>query len=115
MLAFGKGVTVIVTALVFEHPLLSVPVTVYLVVIVGEAIGFAISVAVRPGDGDHLYDLALFAVICTENPLQIVALVGVIVTGGNGFTVTVTFVELLVHVLLFNVLEPVTVYVVVTV
>ncbi len=45
---------VTVTALVFEQPLASVPVTVYTVVEPGEAVVVLPDVAVNPADGDQV-------------------------------------------------------------
>ena len=50
----GKGFTVTVTAAVAVHPLASVPVTVYVVVATGLAVGFAPVVALNPVAGVHV-------------------------------------------------------------
>jgi hypothetical protein len=53
-LTTGNGFTVIVTVAVFTQPLEFVPVTVYVVVAVGLAVGLAQFVQVRPLPGDHV-------------------------------------------------------------
>jgi hypothetical protein len=51
---FGKGFTVIVTRAVFVQPVeVTVPVTVYVVVVDGVAIGFAILALFKDPEGDH--------------------------------------------------------------
>ena len=60
-------------------------------------------------DGNQLYVVAPLAVSVVEPPLQIVVLVGVMVTDGAAFTVTVRVLD----VLLQLPLEPVMVYTVV--
>jgi hypothetical protein len=60
-------------------------------------------------DGNQIYVVAPLAVSVVEAPLQIVVLLGVMVTDGDAFTVTVRVLE----VLLQLPLEPVTVYTVV--
>jgi hypothetical protein len=102
----GKGVTVTVTAAVFEHPR-DVPVTVYVLVTVGVATGVALVVLLNPVEGDQTYVVAPLAVNVVEVPLQIV-ISGLTVTFGTGLTVMVT-----VDVLLQGPVVPVTVYVVV--
>ena len=102
----GSGVTVTITDAVAEHPK-DVPVTVYVLVTVGEAIGFAIFVALNPVAGDHVYVVPPFASNEVFVPLQIVTS-GETDTEGIGLTVTVTVV-----VLLQGPVVPVTVYVVV--
>jgi hypothetical protein len=49
----GNGLTVTVTVALFVHPLLVMPVTVYVLVVVGLAITVAPVVAERPVAGDH--------------------------------------------------------------
>ena len=49
----GVGLTVTVTVALFVHPFEPVPTTVYVVVIVGEAVGDAQVVHDSPADGDH--------------------------------------------------------------
>jgi hypothetical protein len=53
ILTTGRGVTVTVTAAVLEHPL-AVPVTVYVVVAAGDAVGLAAVVLLNPAAGDQL-------------------------------------------------------------
>ena len=50
----GMGFTVTVTVAVFVQPLALVPVTVYVVVAFGVAVGFAQLVQERPVAGDHV-------------------------------------------------------------
>ena len=50
----GNGLMVTVTVFVLEHPLASVPVTVYTVVEPGEAVVVLPEVAVNPADGDQV-------------------------------------------------------------
>lgn len=47
------GVTETVTISVDEHPLISVPVTVYVVVVEGDAVGLAIAALSNDADGVH--------------------------------------------------------------
>jgi hypothetical protein len=49
----GNGCTVTVTVAVFVQPLEEVPVTVYVVVTVGEAVGLTQLVQLNPVEGDH--------------------------------------------------------------
>jgi hypothetical protein len=95
---------VIVRVAVPEHPPL-VPVTVYVVVVVGETVtGDPLS-----DPGIHVYVVAPLAVMVAELPAQIVAVDVVVVTVGVGFTVIV-LVAVPVHPFAA---VPVTVYVVV--
>ena len=91
----GKVFTVIVTVAVFVHPLELVPVTVYVVVVVGLAVTVAPVVELNPVDGVHAYVVAPLAVRLVEFPVHILVL-DETVTVGNEFTVTV-FVATLVH------------------
>lgn len=68
----GTGFTVIVTVAVLKQ-VPDVPVTVYVVVVAGVAIGFAIVVLLRPVTGLQLYDVVPDAFSGVEMPLQIVA------------------------------------------
>jgi hypothetical protein len=52
--AAGNAFTVIVVVALFVHPLPSVPVTVYVVVVPGVAVTFAPVVALRPVPGLHV-------------------------------------------------------------
>jgi hypothetical protein len=66
-----------------------VPVTVYVVVLVGLAVTEAPDVAESPVDGDQVYVLAPEAVNVVLEPVVIATDVGLTVTVGNAFTVTV--------------------------
>lgn len=102
----GVGLTVINRVAVEEHPV-DVPVTVYVVVDVGETV-----TELPVNDpGIHEYVVAPEAVIEVELPEQIVVLDAVVVTVGVGFTV-IKRVAVAVHPLAA---VPVTVYVVVVV
>src|SRR6185503_18247929 len=107
----GGGLTLTVTCVEAVHPLLSVPVTVYVVVEVGLAVTVEPDVALSPVAGDQTYVVAPEAVsVAVCCPAQIAGGGGTEITGG-GLTFTVTCVEA-VHPLLS---VPVTVYVVVEV
>ena len=80
----GDGLTVIICVVVPVHPFV-VPVTVYVVIVVGETV----TVAPDKLPGIQLYVVAPLAVIIVEVPLQIVAAVVVTVTVGEGVTVMV--------------------------
>ena len=85
----GAGLTVTVTCAVAVHPTL-VPVTVYVVVLVGVAVTEVPAVLLSPVGGDHVYVVAFpDAVRLTLCPWQIEVL-GLTLTIGSGFTVTVT-------------------------
>jgi hypothetical protein len=96
--------TVTLTVAVLVHPDVLVPVTVYVVLVLGVTVMLAVLPPVL-----QLYVLAPLAVNVDDSPLFIVAGFAEAVTVGNGFTVTVT-VAVPVHP---AVLVPVTVYVVV--
>ncbi len=87
-LTLGSGLTVTVTLAVFTQLLPSVPVTVYTVVVVGLAVGFAQLVQDKPVEGDHEYDVAPVAAKVVDEPLHIVLLASPL-TLGSGLTVTV--------------------------
>lgn len=53
-LTVGMGLTVTVTTSVFTQPFAFVPVTVYVVVLAGDALTLAPEVALRPVAGDHV-------------------------------------------------------------
>src|SRR6185312_11459937 len=97
----GFGFTVTVTCCVAEQPEDVVPVTVYVVVLVGLAVTLAVFVALNPVDGLHVYvppPPAPLAVSTTEPPLQyVVEPVGVMVIVGLGLTVIGTVTGALVH------------------
>jgi hypothetical protein len=77
-----------VTCAVAVHPLLEVPVTVYVVVEVGEAVTDEPVVLLSPVAGLHVYEFAPDAVSVVECPAQIAA--AGTTTTGRGLTVTVT-------------------------
>jgi hypothetical protein len=83
--AVGNGLTVTTTWSVFTQPLASVPVTVYVVVAVGEAVTLAVFVALKPVDGLHTYVAAPLATKLVDDPSQIAASFPAATTG-NGFT-----------------------------
>jgi len=85
----GSGFTVTVTCAVAVHPLLSVPVTVYVVVEEGVAVTEEPVEELRDADGLQVYVLAPLAVSVADAPLQMAG-GGVTVITGSGFTVTVT-------------------------
>jgi hypothetical protein len=82
---FGAGLTVIVRVDVLVQPFAAVPVTVYVVVVVGD------TVTDEPVKlpGIQLYVDAPLAVNVVELPAQIVVLDAVVVTVGNALTVMV--------------------------
>lgn len=86
----GNVFTVMVRVDVFVHPFEPVPVTVYVVVVVGDTV----TVAPVKLPGFHTYVEAPVAVMEVLAPTQIVALVVVVVTVGSALTV-ITTVELL--------------------
>lgn len=103
----AAGFTVIVRVEVLLHPAADVPVTVYVVVVVGKTV----TVVPLKLPGIQVYVLPPCPVMVVLSPAQIVAAVVVVEIVGSGFTVTVT-------VDVFEQpgpLEPVTVYVVVAV
>ena len=107
VLIVGKVFTVTVTCAVLEQPPGAVPVTVYVVVVVGETV----TVVPLRLPGFHTYVDAPLPVSVVLDPLQIVEVLAEAVTVGRPVTVTVT---LLVFVQPFEP-TPVTVYVVVVV
>ena len=82
-------VTVTVIWAVAVHPFISVPVTVYVVVEVGDAVTDEPVVLLNPVEGLQLYVLAPLAVRVVDCPAQI-ATGGLTVTTGSGLTVKVT-------------------------
>jgi hypothetical protein len=102
----GNGFTVTLTVAVPVHPAVLVPVTVYVVVEVGDTV----LLEPLPKPPDQLYVLAPLAVNVEVCPLHIDVGLADAVTVGNGFTVTLTVV-----VAVHTSLTPVTVYVVVEV
>lgn len=84
------GFTVITAVAVPVHPLAAVPVTVYVVVVVGLAKTAAPLDAFRPVAGVHTYVDAPEASNPIVWPAQIVAVVGDAVTDGLALTFTVT-------------------------
>ena len=89
------------------QPLAATPVTVYVVVVVGFAVGLAQLVQDNPVAGDHVYVLAPVAASVVLLPMHMV-LLGPALTVGTGFTATVIW-----SVLLHPPEVPVTVYIVV--
>ena len=86
----GKAFTIISMSLVFLHPLIAVPVTVYVVVVIGSAVITAPAVADKPVLGVQLYVNAPVAVIVVLPPIQTEAGLAETFTVGNGFTETYT-------------------------
>ena len=106
----GFGLTVTTTVADLVQPLAEVPVMVYVVVAVGQALTLAPVVALRAVAGVQVYVVAPEAVRVTQTPWQTVAGFGATVTVGEGLTITVA-----VAVPEPQGPVPVTVYVVVTV
>lgn len=79
----GNGLTVMVRVAVFVQPAADVPVTVYVVVVVGDT--FTEAPVKLPGI--QAYVDAPLPVRVVELPEQMVVLVAVVVTVGAGFTV----------------------------
>jgi hypothetical protein len=90
MLTVGPGFTVIRAEDELVHPVASVPVTIYVVVVAGVAITVAPVVAVSPAAGDHEYETTPLAVNVTELPEHIVDVVGDTDTVEAALDVTVT-------------------------
>jgi len=111
MLIAGGAFTLILSEAVFEQPLPSVPVTVKMLLEVGEAITVAPLEAFNEVDGLHEYEFPPLAVNVVDLPEQIVVEPAVRFIVGFVLTVIVVVV-VLVHPLA---LVPVTVYVVVRV
>lgn len=84
----GTGFTVTITVFVFEQPEV-VPVTVYVVVALGESDGLAIAGLLTPVVGLQLYVDAPLAVTVADEPAQMLGLPDVF-TFGNGVTDTGT-------------------------
>ena len=94
----AAAVTVILPTLtvidaVDVHPLVSVPVTTYVVVAVGVDTTESPVAGFKPVTGDHEYVFAPDAESITESPEHTAGLAGAVVSTGKGFTVTVTVVE----------------------
>jgi hypothetical protein len=85
----GYAFTVIITVAVLVHPVPAVPVTVYVVVVVGVAVTVAPVVEDKPVAGLQLYVAAPLAVSETLLPIHSVADEGVTVTVGVVFTVII--------------------------
>ena len=101
----GSVFTTIVFVAVFVHPLAFVAVTVYVVVTLGDTVGDPVKLP-----GCHVYVVPPVALNCEEPPTHIDDGVAVVLMDGKAFTTTVI-------VAVFEqplALEPVTVYVVVT-
>ncbi len=71
-IVFGCGSTVIITVSDDAHLVLPIPVTTYLVVADGVAIGFGLSGSDNPALGDHMKDVPCVTFICTGEPAQTV-------------------------------------------
>ena len=89
----GIGFTVTTTWAVLLQFCEEVPVTTYVVVVPGVAIGFGIELLFKPVGGFHAYELAPLAVNCTFPPEQTEAGDGLIIITGNGFTVITVDIE----------------------
>ena len=81
----GRGTTDIVTVVESMHPLASVPVTVYVVVTLGEAIVLIQVVQPKPVEGFHVYVDAPVAVNEADPPGQIESVAGTTTIIGGGF------------------------------
>jgi vacuolar-type H+-ATPase subunit F/Vma7 len=90
VLMVGKLFTVTVTCAVFEHPPGAVPVTVYVVVVVGDTV----TVVPLRLPGFHTYVVAPVPVSVVLDPLQMVEVLAEAVTVGRPVTVTVTLLVL---------------------
>jgi hypothetical protein len=88
-LTTGNGFTVTVTIAVSIHPVAFEPVTIYVVVTVGLAVGLAHAVQDRPVAGVHVYDVAPDAVNAVLPPEHI-AVLALTVTFGTPTIVIVT-------------------------
>jgi len=86
----GRFLTVTVTEAVLVHPAALVPVTIYVVEVVGLAITVVPVVPLSPAAGAHTYVNAPLAVRLTDPPIHIVGDAGLIVIVGLEFTVTTT-------------------------
>jgi hypothetical protein len=78
----GKGLTVTVTVAVLVQPAALVPVTVYVVVAVGDAVTVVPVVELKPVEGVQLYVEAPLAVRFVLCPVHIATGLGVMVTVG---------------------------------
>ena len=87
-LTVGCGFTFTITVSVFTQVLPSVPVTMYEVVVVGVAVGFAQLVQDKPVVGVHVYEVAPVACNASPKPIQTVSSLPAF-TFGSGLTVTV--------------------------
>lgn len=83
----GKGFTVTTAVSAFAHPLMSVPVTIYVAVLVGLALTVEPEVPLKPAAGDQAYVLAPAAFKLVAEPLQMLA--ELTEMEGSGFMVTV--------------------------
>ena len=91
----GSGFTVTLIVCVLVQPLALVPVIVYVVVAIGLALTCDPVLWFKPALGDHVYVLAPFMFKVTLSPMQRVALDGVALKVGKGFTATVLLIVLL--------------------
>ena len=89
---FGIGFTTTVTVSVEAHKPLLLTVTIYVVVVNGDAIGFAIVGLFNPVVGVQVNVLPLLTPNCADSPIQIVSLF-VALAFVTGITVTVTVVD----------------------
>ena len=85
----GKEFTFTITVSVFIQPFASVPVTTYVVVVAGDAVGLAQLLHDNPVVGDHEYVFAPVAVNVAELPRHIV-LSAPAFTVGKALTFTTT-------------------------
>ena len=85
----GKGFTVMVTLSEDEHPFPSVPINVYVVVVVAEETGFEIVELLKDPAGDQTYPVAPVPLSVVVFPIHI-AVAAPASTVGKGFTVIVT-------------------------
>ena len=75
----------------------NVPVTVYVVVVVGFAVTVAPEVAVKPVDGVQVYVVAPLAVRTTFAPEQIIGAIGLTTTGTGAGAVKFTLLDCMVY------------------
>ena len=88
MFRIGAELILTIQDAVFEHPFASVHVTVYVVAIVGFAVGLEIVTELKPEEGLQEYVVPPFAVSETLEPEQVEETGGVILAVGSGLTIT---------------------------